>query len=239
MLLKTSAIPLYLQIHTILRQRITSGMYEPGKLLPSETQMIEEFNVTRATLRNAIKLLQEDGLAVTEKGKGTFVNSVKKEQSLFKFYSFGRDYSGSEYNSNTFLTSAEEILPNESIKEKFNQPSLGEISKISRIRYMDNIPVIAEISYIPIKIAPNIIAEDLNKFSIYDLLENKYRTPIKKAREYLNAVNCTKTLASQLKTKVGDAVFLVERITYTENDEVIEYRTSYIRGDKFKFFVDL
>ena len=72
---------------------------------------------------------------------------------------------------------------------------------------MDNIPVIAETSYIPVKTASNIIAEDLNRFSIYDLLENKYGTPIKKAREYLNAVNCTKFLSSQLKTKVGDAVF--------------------------------
>ena len=94
MLQKNSAIPLYLQIHNILKQRIANGTYESGKLLPSEAQMIGEFNVTRATLRNAIKLLQEDGLAITEKGKGTYVNSAKKEQSLFKFYSFGRDYSG-------------------------------------------------------------------------------------------------------------------------------------------------
>ena len=78
MLQKNSAIPLYLQIHNILKQRIANGTYESGKLLPSEAQMIGEFNVTRATLRNAIKLLQEDGLAITEKGKGTYVKLRKK-----------------------------------------------------------------------------------------------------------------------------------------------------------------
>lgn len=239
MLSKDNSIPLYLQIYSILKQRITNGTYETGGLLPSETQMVEEFSVTRATLRNSIKKLQNEGLVVTEKGKGTFVNAVKREQSLFKFYSFGRNYSGAEYNTNTVLMNSEVISPDETLKEKFNLPNLGEISKISRLRYMDDIPVIAEVSYIPTNVAPAILNEDLNKFSIYDLLENKYSLPIKKAREYLNSVNCSKSTAAQLKIKNGQALFLVERITYTSNNQVIEYRTSYIRGDKFKFFVDL
>ena len=65
--------PAYQQVADKLRQQIYSEQLEPGTKLPSESQLIKEFGVSRVTVRNAIKDLQAEGLIVTRQGRGSFV----------------------------------------------------------------------------------------------------------------------------------------------------------------------
>ncbi len=69
------AAPVYRQLAAILRRRITSGQIPPGRVLPSETQLQQEFGISRNTVRRSIALLREQGLAVTVAGRGTYVAS--------------------------------------------------------------------------------------------------------------------------------------------------------------------
>lgn len=239
MLLKTNGIPLYIQIHSQLKARIHNGTYSPDTLLPSENVLIKEFDVTRSTLRQAIKLLQLDGLVITEKGKGSRINAAKREQSLFKFYSFGRNFTRDLHNTSTTVIDADTLIPDEAILDFFKPYAPKSVHRICRVRWMEEIPVIVEISYVPSQLAPNLLSEDLSQHSIYDLLEQKYRNPILRAREHLDAVNCPDYFSALLHTDPSQAVFLVERLTYTTGEQPLEYRVSYIRGDKFRFFVDL
>lgn len=64
--------PLYLQIADILRDRMTSGEIPPGAKLPTELELMEEFGVSRGTVRGAIKVLRDEGLAVAKPARGTF-----------------------------------------------------------------------------------------------------------------------------------------------------------------------
>lgn len=68
-----SYTPVYVQLADIIRERITTGRYAPGQVLPSETQLIQEFAVARVTVRQALKELRSDGLVVTKARQGTFV----------------------------------------------------------------------------------------------------------------------------------------------------------------------
>ncbi|MDA2803676.1 GntR family transcriptional regulator [Nocardiopsis suaedae] len=65
--------PLYEQIAAVLGARITDGTYESRRRIPSEAALCEEFSVSRPTARAAVKLLNDRGLTVTVRGKGTFV----------------------------------------------------------------------------------------------------------------------------------------------------------------------
>lgn len=67
------AAPVYRQLAAILRARILAGRIEPGRVLPSETQLQGEFGVSRNTSRRAIAMLRDEGLAVTVAGRGTYV----------------------------------------------------------------------------------------------------------------------------------------------------------------------
>lgn len=65
--------PLYEQIAAILAARITDGTYPPRRRIPSEADIVSEFDVSRPTARAAVQLLVERGLVQTVRGKGSYV----------------------------------------------------------------------------------------------------------------------------------------------------------------------
>ena len=240
---KFSQTPYYLQIYTVLKERIDTGIYKENAMLPSENELVKEFEVTRLTIRNSIKKLKDEGRIYTLKGKGSFVNanSSKIEHSLFKFYSFGRDYASSGIETQTEVIQAFIENADEEICQKLSLSLNKEekVNNIIRIRKLDKIPLIVETSYTPCKLAPAMIEEDLEKLSIYDLLENKFNLKIVNAKEYLDPNIAGPYYSKLLGVKRNTPVFVTERITYTNDGIPIEYRVSIIRSDRFRFSVDL
>ena len=72
-----SAIPLYQQIENDIKDKIISGEYQAGQMLPSESKFCEMYQVSRVTVRNAISDLVEQGILIRKHGKGTFVENQK------------------------------------------------------------------------------------------------------------------------------------------------------------------
>lgn len=68
-----AATPAWRQLAAILRARIQGGTYPPGRVIPSEKQLEQEFGIARGTIRKAIALLRSDGLVETVPGRGTYV----------------------------------------------------------------------------------------------------------------------------------------------------------------------
>ena len=72
-----SMIPMYKQIVNLLNEKIEKGELKPGDKLPSEAELMEAYSVSRITIRSAISELEEDGLVIRSRGKGTFIASKK------------------------------------------------------------------------------------------------------------------------------------------------------------------
>lgn len=72
--LNRSSVSLYLQLATLFRRRIESGEWPVGRQIPTIEELMEECGVARATIRQAISLLESDGLVSRFRAKGTFVN---------------------------------------------------------------------------------------------------------------------------------------------------------------------
>jgi GntR family transcriptional regulator len=68
-----SRVPLYLQVGSVLRQRIETGHWQPGQKISTLEELEREFEVARVTVRQAIELLREEGLLRCQQGRGTFV----------------------------------------------------------------------------------------------------------------------------------------------------------------------
>lgn len=234
---KQNPVPYYIQIYNILKDRIDRGIYKVNSLLPSENELVVEFDVTRVTIRNSIKRLKDEGRIYTVKGKGSFVNGPKIEQSLFKFYSFGRDYSN--LNIESIVVSVTEKEASIEISKKLNLVAKEKVTEIVRIRKLDGIPIIVETSYVPTLIAPGIERYDLEKLSIYNIIEIEYNKQISFAREYLDPSVVDEYYSKLLKINKGTPIFITDRVTYTSGELPIEYRISVIRSDKFRFSVVL
>ena len=74
--------PLYRQIQASLKEKITSGVYEEGGLLPSENELCVEFNATRMTVRQALNELVREGYITRQHGKGSTVSASRKSLGL-------------------------------------------------------------------------------------------------------------------------------------------------------------
>ena len=69
----TGPVPPYRQIAAIIRPRIESGEYPQGSRIPTESEIVETFEVARTTARRSIALLREQGLIETVPQRGSYV----------------------------------------------------------------------------------------------------------------------------------------------------------------------
>ena len=69
-----SRVPLYLQVASVMRQRINSGYWAEGEQISTLEKLEEEFSLARVTIRQAIELLRAEGLLQAQQGRGTFVS---------------------------------------------------------------------------------------------------------------------------------------------------------------------
>jgi GntR family transcriptional regulator len=76
---RSSPVPYYHQLQSILREGIEQGMWTPGDLLPSEAAMISLFGISRTAIRRALDVLENEGVVLRIKGKGTLVTEPKFE----------------------------------------------------------------------------------------------------------------------------------------------------------------
>ena len=87
---RKSGVPLYLQIKEHLLAKIDAGTWPEEAMIPTESELCEEYDVSKITVREAIKLLVRDGRLSRIPGKGTFISRQKIEQKLNRFFSFTR-----------------------------------------------------------------------------------------------------------------------------------------------------
>lgn len=236
---KDSYMPYYMQIYNELKSRIDSMMYRPGEILPSENELVEEFNVTRVTIRNAIKKLKDEGIIRTEKGKGSFVNQPKLIQSLDRIYSFGKDIDEQGYNLEREVLEIYKEIPDSYIKKHLQLQEGELVIAIKAVRKLEDKPVIIQMSYIPLKVVPDVTISDLKSNTIYNVFETKYNIKLLKAKEYLDPIAADEWCSNALGIDIGNLLFLTERITYAAEEIPVEYRKCYIRSDKFRFSVEL
>jgi GntR family transcriptional regulator len=78
--------PLYAQVRQLLRERIRSGTWRPGQLLPNEFEIADEFGVSQGTARKALDALAQDGLVVRRQGRGTFVVEHTPAHVMFRLF---------------------------------------------------------------------------------------------------------------------------------------------------------
>lgn len=88
--------PLYTQVEAYVRDRIRSGRWKPGKRLPSENQLCQQFDVSRITIRGAMAKLVEEGALYRVQGRGTFVSEAEGEGERLRYPTGGDGGSGGE-----------------------------------------------------------------------------------------------------------------------------------------------
>lgn len=69
--------PAYVQVADDIRQQITDGTLQAGDRIPSEAELMEDYGVSRIVIRNAMEVVQNEGLVIKQQGRGTFVREQR------------------------------------------------------------------------------------------------------------------------------------------------------------------
>jgi len=230
---RQSKSPLYEQIYLLLRNKISDGQLRPGDLLPSEPELVEQYQVSRATVRQALEELASDGLIQRKQGLGTFVSPPKVEQGLLRIVSFTEDMQRRGLEPGTKLISAELVPASESLARHLEVPVKEPLARIERLRLADGEPMSLETSYLVHRYCPGILEQDYTRHSLRNMLEINYNLRFSNAHQTIRAITAPKEIAKALSVEKDAALLYIERISCTEFKVPIEFLRLFHRGDRY------
>ena len=229
--------PIYNQLVEILRSKIENEMNPNDKML-SERGICEQYGVSRTTVRLAMAELEHMGYIYKRHGKGTFVSAlIKDSQNLMDSYSF-TDYMREQgKNPSTKVLSFEVLDSTNYFAENLGISPGEKIIKITRLRLADELPMMLERTYLPMKEFVGLTEEMVNKKPLYEIFRDNYGQVIKVADEEFSAGLLSDIEASLLGIPKDLACLKLIRKTYNNENRVIEFTLSVVRSDKFSYKV--
>ncbi|MBQ0037563.1 MAG: GntR family transcriptional regulator [Clostridiales bacterium] len=233
----SSDIPLYVQLVGIIKRNISSGMLSVGDLLPSEAEFCRTLNISRNTVRQAIGELEDEGLVVRKRGKGTFVADPASNRRGVR-YSFTTEVSSLGKVPSSTLVDFSVITPSADICEKMDLREGTSVYCFTRVRNVDGVPLILETSYYPQYIYPNLTQDMLQTYSFYSLLYHVGIAPFS-AEDTYEAVLLNASQSRLLEVPDGSCAFYHQRLTKTEDGRIYEYTRSFIRSDRVHLHVQM
>lgn len=226
-------LPLYQQLAEDLRRKIREGVYPEGGQLPTESELSAEYDVSRITVRNAIKLLMEDKLVSSKQGKGTFVSSSKVERNISVPSSFNQFCADNGYTPTAKIIYSGYRPPNEEDKAILHTEEDELVVAIERLLCMDDTPVIFESFHFRQRYS-FLLSEELNNTSILNVLGDKYGFTFDDLHRSIELVFATKEVAQLLNVKKGYPLLLLDSHVQSRTGGDRNRSIQYVVGDKFK-----
>lgn len=236
---KTSSLPYYQQLADLLRREI-SEREGPDEIyqLPSENELADRHGITRATVRHALDVLEQDGWIYREKGRGSFASARRVEHELTRLVSTTEDMQRRGWSLTTQLVSLEQAPSLPYVAHALELPEGTPVYELCRLRLVDDEPLSLQTAYLPVALCPTLQENDLTT-SLYRLLETRYGLRLWTGKEVLRARCATPHEAKLLEIKRNMPVMTTERVTYAANGMAVEYLEAVWRGDRYDFKVTL
>ena len=232
-------LPYYVQLRSILEDRITKGEFNAGDQLPSESEICTEFKVSRTVVRQALQEMEFDGVVVKKKGKGTFVAEPKLVESFVQTLSgFHEDMVSQQKSTHSIVLRQDVIKATERIAQMLGIITGTQTVLLRRLRFVEKDPIQLVSSYLPYDLCPDLVHTDFSQRSLYAFLEDHgiflatgYRT--------IEAVRASADEGSLLKIESGAPLIRIESIGYSEDGTPVEFYEAVHRGDRTRFRVEL
>ncbi len=231
---RNSSLPLHVQILEHIKQSINSQELKAGEAIPSERELAESFEVSRMTVRQALRSLRQEGLIYQERGIGTFVARRKLDVHTRNLGGFTEEMRrrGLEPRSEVLLLLREAAT--DQVAESLGIELNTEVFRLERLRLVDSVPMAHEVAFLPVKLCPELDNFDFEKLSLYDVLEKHFGVEIDHAEEVLEADCASTSVAQILGVKPNAPLLVVNRVVFTESNEAIEAVRTIYRADRYR-----
>ena len=229
-------VPKYYKIYEKLLKQIRQGKYNENNLFPSDTELVKKFRVSRGTVREAIKLLFQQGYLVREQGKGTFVTYKKIQQDPDKLIGFTELMRQHHVKPTARIIEKKIVQAPAHIEHIMELKTDKKVARIIRLRFGDNQPLIIERSYFSHKLFSPIYDMDLENNSIYELLYDHTDTRLGDANQCIEAISAGQQEQELLEIELGTPLLLIKRLINTREGVVFQYSEDVYRSDRINFY---
>lgn len=230
---KNSPIPLYFQLYAIILNDIKNGVFKPGDMLPTEQYMVDHFEVSRATVRQAVLDLARQGYVIREKSKGTF---VKDPNATLSYKDKVTGFSAvSALHGRVELTS--KVLEHKVIKATaFLCEPLGiepgtEVFYLKRVRSIEGKPAVYTEDWMAYDFCKGIEEYDFMDKSLHTVLIEQYN---KIPHHAVRTFDCCKAeneeQMQELKVSRNEPLLRFTSSVYDADNKPIEYCLAVIHG---------
>ena len=239
----SSRIPLYYQLENVLREKITSGAFESGEQMPTESDLIKQYGVSRITVRQALQSLTDEGLIERQQGRGTFISNRKSRKKRF---------SGTIHLTGSLdeliamgMETPVKVLEMNRVEADQHEAELLEIKvgtplyRLKRLRLNDGKPFGLIINYLPDDIGSALTMAELSSGALLHTMETKLGLNLDNAMQEIHAELADPYVAKLLDVRVGTALLSIERTVYTNENRPVEFVHTLYRSDLYGYSVKL
>jgi GntR family transcriptional regulator len=236
---KNYPLPMYFQLKELMREKIASGEWKPGDMVPSERELSEQYQISRMTARQALGELATEGLLRREQGRGTFVAEPKIEHGLTRLTGFTEDMKARGLQPGARVVRLELIRPPLLAMRALQITPEETIVLLERLRLAGGEPIALETSHLHFNGVGDLLNEDFENNSLYQILSEKYQITPARAEQKIGADLCSKREQELLKISEGAPVLRNKRITFDQWGRPFEYTESAYRADRYVFQAEL
>lgn len=232
------AAPLYLQIGTVLKDKILKREYEYGEKIPSESELEKQYGVSRITARQAIQELEKEGMVERARGKGTIVVYKKRiEEYLTKIRSFTEEMEERDIQPGTKYAHISIVKASKSLAQLFQTNVDSPVYCLERVRTGGGTPIVFFQSYFAI--SRNLPLDDQIYYgSLYNILEEKGCKP-ERIIEKFDCIMPDEETCSHLDIQANQPILRRIRTSFDEKDQVVEYTIGLYRADQYSYHVEI
>lgn len=224
---RDASVPLWAQVQADLRRRCDEGDFDAG--VPGELSLAAEYQVSRHTIREALRTLRSEGIVSSGRGRVSTVQTPFS-QSLGMPYSLFRtvEQQGAEQSSDVLRL---EFATSSGAARRLGLATDASLVVIERVRRADGTPIAHDVSWMPADIARSVLHADLTRTALYDELD-RVGVHIDAGTERIQAIAADADTARLLQCSLGAPLLYLERLA-TSGGQPVEWRRAHVRGDQF------
>ncbi len=233
-------VPLYHQLYRILLEKITSGVWNPGDLIPSEKELGEQFHLSRITIRQTLQQLAADGYLSRQQGRGTFVSQPRVQHGPEGAFGLTGYLRAHGYAAGWRLLSMEKVTPPEKVQSILKLKEDQQVLLIRRFRLADSDVIGLHRVYVPFPLAESVKPEYLEQGEgSLHYMEECMGLALSHSHRSVSAIPASEREASLLSVSVGFPLLQIERTTIGMDEAPVEYLRAVYRGDRFEYYLRL
>jgi GntR family transcriptional regulator len=216
--------PRYLHVREQLVERIQSGAWAPGQLIPSELDIARQFGVSQGTARMAVSALVAENIVTRRQGLGTFVYQHTPTEELARFqrlFSGAKPIDADGGSWRPVLSTA-----NRTERRELGLAAGSRVLRVRRMRLRDGIPFVLERISLPDALFPALAARDQLPDALYGIYQRACAVMVCEAEERLTPVLADRTTARALRIETGMPLLRIERVAFALQRKPVEWRVS-------------